>query len=93
MKTWERFGFDTSDGTLYIGSAEQLEPIGVDEKLRIMREADFKKREAERRMYKRVFDAAMNWYIGIQIDSFDVESKKYLAFKKIMDKARGSTKR
>ena len=59
MKTWKRLGYESKDGTLYIGSEEDLidlQSLCKDEnhKLRIMRETDFKK-------MKRVYDAAMKW--------------------------------
>jgi hypothetical protein len=61
MKTWKRFGYESKDGTLYIGSEEDLIDCKEDHKLRIMKEAYYQKIVAERRMYKRVYDAAMAW--------------------------------
>jgi len=89
MKTWKRFGYE-DDNCLYVGSAEQLEAEDDDFKLRIMMEDDFKKREAERRMYKRVYDAAMAWH-NEKPNSNSV--KNVIALQKACEKARGRTKR
>lgn len=62
MKTWKRFGYESKDGTLYIGSEDDLLNCEDHQKLRIMSETDFIKLETESRMYKRVFSAAMNWH-------------------------------
>jgi hypothetical protein len=52
MKTWKRFGYGIDNGTVYVGSEEDLVDCKEDHKLRIMREDDFIK-------MKRVYDAAM----------------------------------
>jgi hypothetical protein len=92
MKTFIRFGYVDGDGEVYVGS-DDVYGVNDAHKLRIMCEITFKKLMAEHRMRKRIYDAAMKWYVGIPVDSFDVESKKYLAFKKIMEEARVRIKR
>jgi len=90
MKTFLRFGYEDADGTLYVGSEDNLSYCNDDEKLRIMSEATFKKLMSDHRMRKRVYDAAMKF---TKDDQVDFSEDNYEALEKACEKARGRTKR